>query len=69
MEDRKPEVALWAKDGMWHYTERYEPTEDDRKRYPVSYPEGDSGPFFKWAAKSFYTELEAIEASEQSEKG
>jgi hypothetical protein len=59
---RQPQVARWEKDGRWHYTERYEPTALDRERFPVSYPAGNPGPFYRWATDSFDTEREAREA-------
>jgi hypothetical protein len=62
MTEPKVMVKLWEKDGMWHYLEPYEPTAEDRERYPVSYPAGDDGPFYRWAAESFYTRAEAERA-------
>ena len=59
---RQAQAARWDKDGRWHITEPYEPTGQDRKRFPVSYPPNDPGPFFIWSAESFCTESEAISA-------
>ena len=62
MAQRKLEVSFWNKDGRWHISERYSPSEQDRKRYPVSYPADDLGPFFRWSEQSFDTEREALDA-------
>ena len=59
-------VERWEKDGRWHYTEPYEPTEMDRLRFPTSYPPDDKGPFFKWALESFNTADAAVAALRQS---
>lgn len=61
---RGPKVARWAKDGQWHITEAYVPTESDRAMFSVSYPPGDPGPFFVWSQDSFDTEAEARKALE-----
>lgn len=60
-------VSRWTKDGAWHYTEQHTPTEEDRKCFPVSYPPGDSGPFFRWAVESFETEAEALAAVKRAD--
>ena len=57
-------AQFWPKDGAWHVTEPYQPTESDRKRYPASYPEGDDGPFYRWAERSFHRRQDAIDALE-----
>ncbi len=53
---------FWRKDGLWHFTTVYEPTDDERKTQPVSYPEDDPGPFYKWHDEGFDTENEAVAA-------
>lgn len=56
-------VARWAsKDGLWHIARRYEPTADDRVRFPTSYPAGDNGPFFRYTGEEYSTRERAIEA-------
>lgn len=66
MTDRKPTAKRWEKDGKWHITEPYIPTETDRVMFPVSYPPGDDGPFFVWSTESFDTEAEALGYIESS---
>lgn len=56
---REPQIAYWAKDGRWHITGLYIPTEADRRQYPASYPLGDDGPFYRWSSESFDTKTEA----------
>lgn len=57
-----PQAAFWEKEGCWHITEKYNPTEEDSRRYSASYPPGDPGPFYRWARESFDTEEEALAA-------
>ena len=64
---RGPTVSYWPKDGSWHITEPYEPSDSDRAMFPNSYPADDPGPFFVWAAGSFDTELEARRAIRHSD--
>ena len=59
---RRPTIAFWEKDGRWHITKRYEPTESDRKQFPLSYPPGNSGPFYVWSDDSFDTKEAAAAA-------
>lgn len=56
------EPEFWRKDGRWHIAEEIVPTEADRKACPVSYPEGDPGPFYRWVDESFATREEALDA-------
>jgi len=65
---RKPKVAFWEKDGRWHISEEYHPTEEDRCRYSKSYPQGDNGPFYNWSKESFDTEQEAEAALSDTER-
>ena len=52
---------FFKRDGRWHIAEEYEPTEADRQASPVSYPEGDLGPFYRWVAESFATREAALD--------
>jgi len=54
-------AAWWQKDGAWHVALPFTPTEQDRKQFSESYPEGDDGPFFRWTADQFRTKGDAIE--------
>lgn len=56
-----PRVQCWHKDGAWHVSLPYVPTDADRAQYPQSYPADDEGPFYRWADESFGTEAEANE--------
>jgi hypothetical protein len=62
MNKRKPHVAKWEKDDAWHFTVRYVPTKQDRLQFPVSYPPGDDGPFFRWHTESYDTREQALNA-------
>lgn len=59
-------VARWDKDGAWHVAYLHVPTSEEREWFPVSYPPGDSGPFYKWSGLSYETESEAIAAARES---
>jgi len=63
---QNPRAEFWEKDGRWHITEEYHPTEEDRQRYSASYPEGDDGPFFVWAMESFDSEEDALAAIDRA---
>lgn len=60
MSRTRERVAFWTKDGAWHTSEIYVPTAEDRRRYPVSYPEGDDGPFYVWTEDAYDSEEEAL---------
>ncbi len=65
-------VALMTKDGAWHVLEEYAPTDEDRQRFPVSYPPGDAGPFYRWTERGYETigaALLAVEALDSPEGG
>jgi len=55
-------AAFWCKDGYWHTALPFKPTDRDRKLYPVRYPPGNNGPFFKWSGERFETKEEAVKA-------
>lgn len=52
-------TSWWQKDGYWHHTVPYAPTEEDRRFFPVSYPTGNDGPFRNWDGTGYDTESEA----------
>lgn len=54
----------WQKDGAWHIALPYEPTEQDRKLFPASYPADSNGPFFRWTGTQYLTREDAIAAIE-----
>ena len=74
MEDRteyrskKGVAAWWQKDGAWHIALPYKPTDRDRRNFPVSYPEGDNGPFFSWTGDQHENKVAAIKAIEEHHK-
>lgn len=58
----KAYVAFWTKDGRWHTLESHQPTDEERRLYPSSYPSACVGPFYRWASRSFDTEADARES-------
>jgi hypothetical protein len=57
-------AAWWEKDAYWHVALPYTPTQEDRERFPTSYPKGNNGPFYRWTDKEFKTKQEAINSIE-----